>query len=135
MIHVRELSAGMRYARVMKRMLKRRTALLLGLALAGATGGLARADDRNDDRDGDRKGGHRRDHERARRALAEGRARPLAEILEAVRGRLDGEVIGVEFDREDGRYVYEFKVVGSDGRLREVDVDALSAEILKVEDD
>ena len=38
-------------------------------------------------------------------------------------------------DHKDGRYVYEFKVVGSDGRLREVEVDALSAEILKVEDD
>lgn len=111
-------------------MFDRRTALLLGLALAGAVGGLARADDRDGHKDG-----HERDHERARRALEEGRARPLAEILEAVRGRLDGEVIGVEFDREDGRYVYEFKVVGADGRLREVYVDALSAEILKVEDD
>jgi uncharacterized membrane protein YkoI len=110
-------------------MLKRRTAILLGLALAGAAGGLARADDGND--------GHRRDrdHERARRALEEGRARPLAQILEDVRDQLGGEVIGVEFDREDGRYIYEFKVVSSDGRLREIHVDALSAEILKVEDD
>jgi uncharacterized membrane protein YkoI len=115
----------------MKRLFSRRTALLLALALAGAAGGRALADD--DDDDG--KGRHGRDHERARRALEEGRARPLAEILEALRGRLDGEVIGVEFDREDGRYVYEFKVVGADGRLREVYVDALSAEILKVEDD
>jgi uncharacterized membrane protein YkoI len=130
MIHVRELSASLRYAGIMKRMFKRRTALSLALALTGAAGGLAWADDRDDDKDR-----HDRDHERARRALEEGRARPLAEILEAVRGRLDGEVIGVEFDREDGRYVYEFKVVGSDGRLREVYVDALSAEILKVEDD
>ncbi len=114
-------------------MFNRRTTLLLALALTGAAGGLARADDSDDDHNGrDR---HGRDHERARRALEEGRARPLAEILEAVRGRLDGEVIGVEFDREDGRYVYEFKVVGSDGRLREVHIDALSAEILKVEDD
>ena len=62
----------MRYPNAMERMLKRRTAILLGLALAGAAGGLARADDGND--------GHRRDrdHERARRALEEGRARPLA---------------------------------------------------------
>ena len=127
MIHVRDLSAGMRYVSAMTPVLKRRTALLLALALTGAAGGLARADDRKD--------GHDRDHERARRALEEGRARPLAEILEALRGRLDGEVIGVEFDREDGRYVYEFTVVGPDGRLREVEVDALSAEILKVEDD
>lgn len=116
-------------------MLKRRTALLLGLALFGTAGGLGRADDGADDRDDGRKGGHRRDHEHARRALEEGRARPLVEILEMVRGRLDGEIIGVEFDREDGRYVYEFKVIGADGRLREVEVDALSAEILKVEDD
>lgn len=116
----------------MKRLYDRRTALLLGLALTGAAGGLARADDDDDD---DRKGRHGRDHERARRALEEGRARPLAEILEAVRDRLDGEVIGVEFEREDGRYVYEFKVVGADGRLREIEVDALSAEILKIEDD
>lgn len=129
MIHVRELSAWMRYLNAMERMLKRRTSLLLAFALIGAAGGLARADD------DDGKDRHGRDHERARRALEEGRARPLAEILEAVRGRLDGEVIGVEFDREDGRYVYEFKVVGADGQLREVYVDALSAEILKVEDD
>lgn len=128
MIHVRELSGSLRYAGIMK--LKRRTALLLALALTGAAGGLARAGDDNHGKDR-----HRRDHERARRALEEGRARPLAEILEAVRGRLDGEVIGVEFDRDDGRYVYEFKVVGADGRLREVYVDALSAEILKIEDD
>lgn len=117
----------------MKHLFDRRSALLLALAFTGAAGGLARADD--DDDDDDHKGRHGRDHERARRALGEGRARPLAEILEAVRGRLDGEVIGVEFEREDGRYVYEFKVVGADGRLREVYVDALSAEILKVEDD
>jgi uncharacterized membrane protein YkoI len=130
MIHVRELSGWMRYPNAMEWMLKRRTALLLGLALVGAAGGLARADDDGDD-------DHRRDrdHERARRALEEGRARPLAEILEVVQDRLDGEVIGVEFDREDGRYVYEFKVIAPDGRLREIYVDALSAEILKVEDD
>jgi uncharacterized membrane protein YkoI len=131
MIHVRELSGSLRYAGIMKRIFKRRTALLLALALTGAAGGLAWADDRDDDG----KDRHGRDHERARRALEEGRARPLAEILEAVRSRLDGEVIGVEFDREDGRYVYELKVIGSDGGLREVYVDALSAEILKVEDD
>lgn len=110
-------------------MLKRRTAILLGLTLASAAGGLARADDENYGRRRDR------DHERARRALEEGRARPLAEILEDVRDQLGGEIVGVEFDREDGRYVYEFKVVAADGRLREIYVDALTAEILKVKDD
>jgi uncharacterized membrane protein YkoI len=125
----------MRYLIVMKTMLSRRTALLLGLALACAGGGLAYADDRDDDDDGDNGRDRHRDHEQARRALEEGRARPLAEILERVREQLGGEVIGVEFEREKGRYVYEFKVMTPDGRLREVYVDAMSAEILKVEDD
>jgi uncharacterized membrane protein YkoI len=103
----------------------RRTFLVaLALMLAGA--GLAYSDDRND--------GHH-DHDRARRALEEGRARPLAEILARVRSQLGGEVVGVEFGRERGRYVYEFKIVTSTGKLREVYVDAMTAEVLKSEDD
>jgi uncharacterized membrane protein YkoI len=133
MIHVRELSGRIRYLIVMKIMLTRRMALLLGFALACAGGGLAYADDRDDDDDGDN--GRDRDHERARRALEEGLARPLAEILERVREQLGGEVVGVEFEREKGRYVYEFKVITPAGRLREVYVDAKTAEILKSEDD
>lgn len=98
-----------------------RWALLISLGLAAA-GSVAMAGDRED-------------HDRARRALEEGRARPLAEILERVGDRIGGEVVGVEFDREDGRYVYEFDVVTPDGRLRELHVDALTAEIVKSEDD
>lgn len=98
-------------------------------AMAAAAGAAYPSERRNRGR------GDRHDHESARRALEEGRARPLAEILEQVRGQLGGEVIGVEFDREDGRYVYEFKVITRGGRLREVYVDALTAAILKDEED
>lgn len=110
----------------MKTAVNRRT-LLLALALMFASGGLAHSDDREDER--------RHDHERAQRAVKEGKARPLVEILDRVRDRLGGEVVGVEFDREGGRYAYEFKVVTPGGRLREVYVDAMTAEILKSEDD
>jgi len=75
----------------------------------------------------------RRDHDRARRALEEGRALPLAAILNRVGNRLGGEVVGVEFEREHGRYVYEFRVITPAGRLREVYVDAMTAEILNGE--
>ncbi len=92
---------------------------------AGA--GVAHSDQREDDDEDD--------HDRARRALKEGRVRPLAEILARVRDQLGGEVVGVELDRQDGRYVYEFKVITSAGRLREIYVDALTAELLKSEDD
>ena len=102
-----------------------RRSILFALALVLAAGrGPAFADERDN-------GGH--DHERAHRALKEGRARPLAEILDRVRGQLGGEVVGIDFEEEDGRYSYEFKVVTPDGRLREVHVDAMTAQILKSE--
>ena len=105
-----------------------RRAFLLALAALGAgTPVLAR----DDDDGGRRRRGGRHDHERARRALEEGRARPLADILAEVRHRLGGEIIDVEFDREDGHYVYEFKVITPGGQLREIEVDALTAEVLK----
>ena len=75
------------------------------------------------------------DHNRASRAVEQGRARPLAEILNKVQARLGGEMIGVEFKRKDGRLVYKLKVVTATGRLREVSVDAMTGEIMKNEDD
>ncbi len=105
--------------------LRRRT-ILLTFALLTAAGGPARADEDRSDR---------HDHDRARWAREQGHARPLAEILDQVRDQLGGEVVGVEFDRDGSRYVYEFKVITSAGRLREVYVDAMTAEIMKSEDD
>lgn len=100
-----------------------RRALLLALALAFAGGGgaLSGEDDEHDERE---------DHELARRALENGEVRPLSEILAGVRAEIEGELVGVEFDRIDGRYVYELKVISPSGRLREVRVDAQTAEIL-----
>ncbi len=75
------------------------------------------------------------DHGRARDAVRRGDVLPLAEILERLGDRLGGDVIEVEFEREDGRYVYEFEVVTFSGQVREVYVDARTAEILRREDD
>ena len=93
-------------------------AVLLSLAIAGA----AQAGD--DD-----------DHEQALRAVREGKARPLGEVLERVRAQFGGEVVGVEFDRQDGRYIYELRVILPGGQLREVSVDALTATIVAHGDD
>ncbi|MFC7477525.1 PepSY domain-containing protein [Dankookia sp. GCM10030260] len=84
----------------------------------------ARADDRR----------RREEQQRARRALAEGRIRPLAEILALVQPQLGGEVIGVELDEEDGTFVYEIKVLTPRGRRLEYEVDAATGHILKVDD-
>ncbi|MGE0024809.1 MAG: PepSY domain-containing protein [Hyphomicrobium sp.] len=76
-----------------------------------------------------------RDQELARGALLEGRIRPLAEITEMVRPHLPGTILGVEIEVEDkGTIVYEFDVLDTDGRLKEVEVDAATGMILKIED-
>ena len=70
-----------------------------------------------------------RDHDEARRAVEAGEIRPLAEILNAVRAKLPGEVVGVKLEREGAAWMYEFRVVDEKGRLFEIHVDARSGEI------
>ncbi len=70
-----------------------------------------------------------RDQDEARRAVEAGEIRPLADILNVVRGKLPGEVVGVKLEREDGAWTYEFRVVDGKGRLFEIHVDARSGEV------
>lgn len=75
------------------------------------------------------------DHDLARRLLAEGRIKPLQEIVETLKREVPGEMLGVEFDAEKGQFVYEFKVLRPDGKVQEVEIDATNGKVLKVEDD
>ena len=68
------------------------------------------------------------------RAVETGQIRSLADILQAVRSKLPGEVAGVEVERKDGRWLYEFRVVDSKGRLFDVYVDARSGEIERIKE-
>jgi uncharacterized membrane protein YkoI len=100
----------------------------LAAALAAATGIMAATASLADD--------DARDQALARRALQEGRIKPLAEITEIVKQKLTGNILAVEIDVEDdGRIVYEFDVLDTSGRLMEVDVDAATGDILSIEDD
>ena len=74
-------------------------------------------------------------YDRARRAVSREEALPMAQLLDQIQKRIPGEVVGVEFEREHGRWVYEFKIVDDEGRLLEVYVDAKTGEVLSVEDD
>jgi len=73
--------------------------------------------------------------EAAKRLLSEGRIRPLAEILAAVKAEVPGEMLEVEFEVEQGMYIYEVKLLRPDGRVQEVEADAATGKILKIEDD
>lgn len=65
-------------------------------------------------------------------AVRRGDIRPLSEIEDAVRGKLPGEVIKVEVERERGVWTYEFKTLDGKGRRHDVHVDALSGKILEI---
>ena len=98
-------------------------AMLAAVALVAATPRLADARDQDE---------LRRDE--VRRAVETGEIRSLADILNTVRDKLPGEVAGVEIERKDGRWRYEFRVVDSQGRLLEVYVDARSGEIERIKE-
>ena len=95
--------------------------LLLAASMALATMSGTRADDD--------------DHDVARRALEQGRALPLADIIAKIGPQVPGKVIEVELDDDDGMLVYDLKVLSPQGRLQEIEVDAATGKILKIEDD
>ena len=74
-----------------------------------------------------------RDHDLARKALLEGRIRPLTEITEVVRSKVPGEILSVQIEVDDQkrRFVYEFDIITPEGKLKEVDIDAATATIFK----
>lgn len=67
-------------------------------------------------------------------AVERGEIRSLAAILDAVRSKLPGDVAGIEVERKDGRWLYEFRVVDDKGRLFEVYVDAKTATIERMKE-
>lgn len=70
-----------------------------------------------------------------REALRRGEILPLAKILAIVAVQVPGEVIKVELDRDDDKMIYEIKVLADSGRVREIELDARSGEVIKIEDD
>lgn len=118
---------------------RRRLLSLFGLALAGHASAAAQEWDGYGERHRRRRHGHGRhhddDHEFARRALQEGRARPLADILAAAKDAIGGDVIGVELEEKRGAMAYELKVLRPNGELVELYLDALTGAVVKQGDD
>lgn len=73
----------------------------------------------------------RRDHERARAALEAGEIRPLAELLAVVERRYQGRVIEADLERDDGQWLYEFKILPPNGRMFVVEIDAATGALLR----
>lgn len=73
--------------------------------------------------------------EDARKAVKAGLVRPLEEILTEVRKSIDGDIVEIEFDMDDGRYIYEIEYVRRDGQLMEMKIDAKTLGVIEDSED
>ena len=73
----------------------------------------------------------RRDHDLARQGQMQRAILPLKTVLEAVRQSFPGEVAGIELERENGRWLYEIKVISPAGVMREVRIDGRTGAFLR----
>jgi uncharacterized membrane protein YkoI len=60
---------------------------------------------------------------------------PLARALDIAAARLPGEVLKIELERKHGRPIYEIKVLADNGRVREIELDGRSGDVLEIEED
>lgn len=74
------------------------------------------------------------DHDRARRAVEAGEIKPLREILAEVEKTHGGQLMEAELEHEQGRMVYELKLLTAGGRIVKLYYDARSGLLLKPED-
>ena len=100
----------------------RRPFVLMALAVAAATAGTAaQAAER----------GHG-DHDLARQALERGQVLPLRQVLDKIEREQRGQVLKIEFEHDDGRYIYEIRLLQADGRMAKLKVDAVDGKLLSI---
>jgi uncharacterized membrane protein YkoI len=81
----------------------------------------------------DRQPGCKRSQDCALDAFKSGEIRPLSEVLAVVRAKVPGEIVKIELERDDGIWVYEITVLTPSGRRRDVDINAQTLEIMKID--
>ncbi len=108
-------------------------AFAIAAALALATASVL-ADDSDDDFGNSSFCSDDDDHEQARAAREGDAILPLEDILLALEGQLSGVIIEIEFDCEDGMFVYEIAVRTPAGRIIEWLVNAATGELIGEDD-
>ncbi len=75
------------------------------------------------------------DHERARRAVQAGEVLPLPTVLERLALEQPGQVLAVELEQDDGRWIYEIKLLRPGGQLLKLKLGAQTAAVLRSKPD
>lgn len=99
--------------------------------LAGSSGAMAVADDKVKRPEGPQAVELDQNEALARLQLSE--FKPLAEVLVAGQKVIPGEVVRVRLKRVRSKIAYELKIITSQGQLREVYIDPMNLDTLKVE--
>lgn len=71
------------------------------------------------------------EQDRARAAVQAGKVLPLKTLLERLEREHPGQVLEVELEQEDGRWIYEIKLLQPGGRLVKLELDAASGAVLR----
>lgn len=75
---------------------------------------------------------HEHDHERARQALQQGKVLPLRTVLDQVERSQKGQVIKIEFEEDDGRFIYKLRLLHPNGEVSKLKVDAVDGRVLGI---
>jgi uncharacterized membrane protein YkoI len=70
------------------------------------------------------------DHVEARRLLDAGEILPLEVILKNARQAFPGKVLDIELETDDRQIVYEVELLGADGIVKDVHIDARTGKVL-----
>ncbi|MFY3855952.1 PepSY domain-containing protein [Achromobacter xylosoxidans] len=70
------------------------------------------------------------DHEQARQALQAGKVLPLRSVLDIVERDFPGQVVKVEFEEDDGIFLYEIRLLQPGGSLVKLKIDARDGTVL-----
>ena len=71
------------------------------------------------------------DWEQAARLVEQGRIRPLDRVVQDALHRRPGRPLEVEFERRDGRWLYEVEILDATGRVWEFYYDAETGDLVK----
>jgi len=75
--------------------------------------------------------GERMRVEEIRQLRESGQVLSAEDILARSRAIQPGQVVGLELERDDGRWIYEVKLIDERNRVHELELDAASGEVLE----
>ncbi len=75
------------------------------------------------------------DHDEALELAERGVILPLQSLIADALGRYPGRFLEAELEYDDGRYIYELEIVTRDRKVLDLEYDAVSGELLDVDED